>query len=72
MEVLLKWGFQMGFVVLTTSQNPKHQRSNLELSTSSSWRLSDDALAELATLKPFYSGRIGPIGIDLAGMSLGR
>lgn len=66
-DVLLAWSLQKGFVPLFTSQNPEHQRSNMELAraiSSGSWALSQVDIAELDALgeSPYYTA-----GRDISG-----
>ena len=64
-DVLLKWSQEMGFVTLTTSCNPKHQQSNLEIVADPSWTLSSEDMEALkvCAATPFHSIRGG----DLSG-----
>lgn len=56
-DVLLKFAVMQGFIALTTSRNPAHQQTNLEVVSDASWQLDAEDLAKLAELstKPFHT-----------------
>jgi len=64
-DVLIRWGLQMGFIVLVTSQKPEHMRSNLHVAQASeAWTLT---AADMALLGELASSPMFSAGADISG-----